>query len=90
MACATRPIPTPDRSVLDTERDQLLLKVRNLNTYFFLDEGTLRAVDGADFATRWGHTLGVVGDSGCGKWVTAQPILRIVPPPGRIVDGSGV
>jgi len=66
----------------------LLLEVRNLKTYFFLDEGTVRAVDGVDFEVKWGRTLGVVGESGCGKSVTAQSILRIVPPPGRIVEGE--
>jgi len=66
----------------------LLLEVRNLKTYFFLDEGTVRAVDGADFTIRRGQTLGVVGESGCGKSVTARSILRIVPPPGRIVEGE--
>jgi len=68
--------------------DQLLLEVKNLRTYFFLDEGTVRAVDGADFEIGRGHTLGVVGESGCGKSVTAQSVLRIVPPPGRIVEGE--
>ncbi|MCD6290114.1 MAG: ABC transporter ATP-binding protein [Anaerolineae bacterium] len=66
----------------------LLLEVHNLKTYFFLDEGTVRAVDGADFSVFRGQTLGVVGESGCGKSVTARSILRIVPPPGRIVEGS--
>ncbi len=65
-----------------------LLEVKNLKTYFFLDEGTVRAVDGADFTIRRGQTLGVVGESGCGKSVTARSILRIVPPPGRIVEGQ--
>jgi len=68
--------------------DRLLLEVERLRTYFFLDEGTVRAVDGADFEVRRGQTLGVVGESGCGKSVTAQSILRIVPPPGRIVEGE--
>lgn len=70
------------------ERDRLLLEVSNLRTYFFLDEGTVRAVDGADFQIGRGRTLGVVGESGCGKSVTAQSILRIVPSPGRIVEGE--
>jgi len=70
------------------DKSPLLLEVRNLKTYFFLDEGTVRAVDGVDFEVRQGQTLGVVGESGCGKSVTAQSILRIVPPPGRIVEGE--
>ena len=68
--------------------NQLLLEVRNLKTYFLLDEGTVRAVEGADFEIWQGHTLGVVGESGCGKSVTAQSILRIVPPPGKIMEGQ--
>ena len=68
--------------------DQLLLEVKNLRTYFFLGEGTVRAVDGADFGIGRGHTLGVVGESGCGKSVTALSVLRIVPSPGRIVEGE--
>jgi len=65
-----------------------LLSVRNLKTSFFQDEGTTRAVDGASFDVFPGHTLGIVGESGCGKSVTAQSILRIVDRPGRIVDGE--
>ena len=65
-----------------------LLSVRNLHTSFFQDEGTTKAVDGASFAVRPGKTLGIVGESGCGKSVTAQSILRIVEPPGRIVEGE--
>ncbi len=65
-----------------------LLSVRNLKTSFFQDEGTTRAVDGASFDVFPGHTLGIVGESGCGKSVTAQSILRIVDRPGRIVEGE--
>jgi len=70
------------------KQDQLLLNVENLKTYFFLDEGTVRALDGVDFSINRGQTLGVVGESGCGKSVTARSILRIVPKPGRIVEGE--
>jgi peptide/nickel transport system ATP-binding protein len=65
-----------------------LLAVRNLKTYFFQDEGTVKAVDGATFDVHTGQTLGIVGESGCGKSVTAQSILRIVDAPGRIVEGE--
>jgi peptide/nickel transport system ATP-binding protein len=65
-----------------------LLSVRNLRTSFFQDEGTTKAVDGASFDVFQGKTLGIVGESGCGKSVTAQSILRIVDHPGRIVDGE--
>ncbi|MBK7793718.1 MAG: ABC transporter ATP-binding protein [Betaproteobacteria bacterium] len=65
-----------------------LLSVRNLRTCFYQDEGTTKAVDGASFDVHEGKTLGIVGESGCGKSVTAQSILRIVEAPGRIVDGE--
>jgi oligopeptide/dipeptide ABC transporter ATP-binding protein len=66
----------------------VLIEVKDLKTYFFLDEGTARAVDGVDMQIMRGQTLGVVGESGCGKSVTARSILRIVPKPGRIVEGE--
>jgi len=65
-----------------------ILSVRELKTYFFPDEGTVRAVDGASFDLYARKTLGIVGESGCGKSVTARSILRIVERPGRIVGGS--
>ncbi len=65
-----------------------LLSVRNLRTSFFQDEGVTKAVDGASFEVYPGKTLGIVGESGCGKSVTAQSILRIVDNPGRIVGGE--
>jgi peptide/nickel transport system ATP-binding protein len=67
---------------------QPLLSVRNLRTSFFQDEGTTKAVDGASFDVLPRKTLGIVGESGCGKSVTAQSILRLVVPPGRIVEGE--
>jgi peptide/nickel transport system ATP-binding protein len=70
------------------KQDQLLIEVKDLKTYFFLDEGTVRALDGVDFNIWRGQTIGVVGESGCGKSVTARSILRIVPKPGRIVNGE--
>jgi peptide/nickel transport system ATP-binding protein len=65
-----------------------LLSVRNLKTYFAQDEGTVKAVDGVNLELDPGATLGIVGESGCGKSVTARSILRIVDRPGRIVDGE--
>jgi peptide/nickel transport system ATP-binding protein len=65
-----------------------LLSVRNLKTYFAQDEGTVKAVDGVNLDLYPGATLGIVGESGCGKSVTARSILRIVDRPGRIVDGE--
>ena len=72
----------------ETKTNDMLISVKDLKTYFFLDEGTVRAVDGCTFDITRGETLGVVGESGCGKSVTGQSILRIVPPPGRIVAGE--
>jgi peptide/nickel transport system ATP-binding protein len=65
-----------------------LLSVRNLKTYFAQDEGTVKAVDGVNLDLYPGATLGIVGESGCGKSVTARSILRIVDRPGRIVEGE--
>ena len=65
-----------------------LLTVRNLKTYFPQDEGTVKAVDGVSFALYPGRTLGIVGESGCGKSITARSILRIVDRPGRIMEGQ--
>jgi peptide/nickel transport system ATP-binding protein len=67
---------------------QPILSVRDLKTYFFPDEGVVRAVDGASFDIYPGQTLGVVGESGCGKSVTARSILNLVEEPGRIVSGE--
>ena len=69
-------------------KKEVLVEVNNLQTHFFLDEGTVRAVDGADFRIYRGETLGVVGESGCGKSVTARSILNIVPKPGKTVSGE--
>jgi oligopeptide/dipeptide ABC transporter ATP-binding protein len=65
-----------------------LLSVRNLKTYFPQDEGLVKAVDGASFDLYPGQTLGIVGESGCGKSITARSILRIIDRPGRIVEGD--
>jgi peptide/nickel transport system ATP-binding protein len=69
------------------DRDDMLLEVENLAVHFHLDEGVLKAVDGVDFTLASGSTLGLVGESGCGKSATSQAILRIVPDPG-VTSGS--
>ncbi len=66
-----------------------LLKITNLKTYFFTNDGVSRAVDGINLQIRKGETLGIVGESGCGKSVTALSIMRLIPqPPGKIVEGE--
>jgi peptide/nickel transport system ATP-binding protein len=70
-----------------TLTDNTLLSVQNLKTYFFADEGVVKAVDGATFDLFPHRTLGIVGESGCGKSITARSILRIIDRPGRIVEG---
>ncbi|NMB11435.1 MAG: ABC transporter ATP-binding protein [Firmicutes bacterium] len=65
-----------------------LLEVENLKTYFFLDEGTVKAIDGVSLSIGRKETLGVVGESGCGKSVTALSILRVLAAKGKIVEGT--
>ncbi len=67
----------------------VILDVDGLKTYFFTRQGLVKAVDGVSFALRKGETLAIVGESGCGKSITALSLLRLIPdPPGRIVGGS--
>jgi len=65
-----------------------LLSVHDLKTYFLMDEGVVKAVDGVTFDVYAGQVFGIVGESGCGKSVTMKSILRIVEPPGKIVHGE--
>jgi peptide/nickel transport system ATP-binding protein len=67
-----------------------LLELDKLHTYFYTDTGVARSVDGVSFHVNAGETVGVVGESGCGKSVTALSILRLVRPPGRIEPGSAI
>ncbi|GIU82799.1 MAG: ABC transporter ATP-binding protein [Acidobacteria bacterium] len=66
----------------------ILLDVKNLRTYFFTGNGVIRAVDDVSFCIREGELLGLVGESGCGKSVTALSVMRLIPPPGKIVSGE--
>jgi oligopeptide/dipeptide ABC transporter ATP-binding protein len=65
-----------------------LIRIHNLKVTFPLDEGTVQALDGIDLSIKKGKVVGVVGESGCGKSITARSILRIIPPPGRIDEGE--
>jgi len=65
-----------------------LLEVHNLKTYFFTEDGVVKAVDGVDFHVMPGEILGLVGESGCGKSVTSFSVLRLVDDPGEIVEGE--
>src|SRR5690606_32174923 len=75
-------------SAADSSVTPPLIQIKDLQTYFFMREGIVKAVDGANLEVRPGKTLGVVGESGCGKSITSKSILQIVDKPGRIVDGQ--
>lgn len=71
-----------------TESEKII-DIRNLRTYFDTDDGVVKAVDGVNYSIEAGKTLGVVGESGCGKSVTAMSVLQLIPqPPGRIAGGE--
>jgi peptide/nickel transport system ATP-binding protein len=69
--------------------DNTLLRVEGLKTYFYVKRGVVKAVDGVSFILKRGEVLGIIGESGCGKSITGQSIIRLVPdPPGKIVAGK--
>lgn len=78
--------PKPDRTFSDNS--QPLLEINDLRTYFFTRDGTVKAVDGVSLTVERGQIHGLVGESGCGKSITAMSILRLVDKPGRIVSGE--
>ena len=65
-----------------------LLEVKNLKTHFFTEDGVVHAVDGVDFRVYPGEILGLVGESGCGKSVTSLSVMRLISPPGKILEGE--
>lgn len=69
-------------------KEDTILKVKGLKTYFYDRKGKVPAVDGVDFIVRKGETLGIVGESGCGKSVTSMSILKLLPPEGKVVEGE--
>jgi oligopeptide/dipeptide ABC transporter ATP-binding protein len=70
------------------EQNGNILEVRNLKTYFYTEDGVVKAVDGLDFNVRRGEVLGLVGESGCGKSVTSLSIMRLVGSPGKVLEGE--
>jgi oligopeptide/dipeptide ABC transporter ATP-binding protein len=71
-----------------TNTNQPLLKIQNLKTYFYTEDGVVRAVDGVDLEVYPGEVLGIVGESGCGKSVTSLSTMRLISQPGKIVEGQ--
>lgn len=78
----------PRHAYPDNDDGTPLLQINDLQTYFFMREGVVKAVDGATLSVPPGKTLGIVGESGCGKSITAKSILQIVDKPGRVVGGE--
>jgi len=89
------PIPEQSHSMPQVEdssdgapSDDVILEVKDLKTYFYTEEGEIRAVDGVNFNLRRGKILAIVGESGCGKSVTSYSILRLIQKPGKIMSGQ--
>jgi peptide/nickel transport system ATP-binding protein len=84
-----RPFLSPGGSTHGKAAAELVLEVEDLRTYFYTRAGLVKAVDGVSFSLRRGETLAIVGESGCGKSVTALSLMRLVSdPPGRIIGGA--
>ena len=79
-----------DKNDTLAKNQDIFLQVNGLKTYFFTEEGIVRAVDGVDFSVRHGEILGIVGKSGCGKTVMSRSIMGLVYEPGRVVDGQNI
>jgi oligopeptide/dipeptide ABC transporter ATP-binding protein len=80
---------TSKSGISTTIKDNVLLEVKDLTTHFFTQDGVVKAVDGISYNVHEGEVLGIVGESGCGKSVSAMSVMKLIPnPPGRIVDGS--
>lgn len=77
-------IKTAPTSTSNGQLNDLMLEIQGLKTYFYTEDGVVKAVDGVDLYVRRGETLGIVGESGCGKSVTSLSIMRLISPP----DGS--
>lgn len=75
-------------SSIDNESEEKLIQIKNLKTYFYTEEGVVKAVDGISFDIYNDEVIGLVGETGCGKSVTALSILNLVRLPGRIIEGQ--
>ncbi len=82
------PEPMLFENTKQMEDNNILVQIKDLRTYFHLAEGTVRAVDGVNLTIHRGETLGIVGESGCGKSISAYSMLRLVSPPGKIEGGD--
>jgi oligopeptide/dipeptide ABC transporter ATP-binding protein len=76
-------------SQIPSNGQDVILEIKDLKTYFFMEKSTVRAVDGVNLSLKAGSTLGLVGESGCGKSILAMSVMRLIPsPPGKIVNGE--
>jgi oligopeptide/dipeptide ABC transporter ATP-binding protein len=73
---------------LEEQKDNVVLSVRGLKTYFYTEDGVVKAVDGVDLDVHYGEILGLVGESGCGKSVTSLSVMRLIGMPGKILEGQ--
>lgn len=78
---------TAGKGKAGSDRSDLMLDVQGLKTYFYTEDGVVKAVDGVDLKVKRGETVGIVGESGCGKSVTSLSVMRLISAPGRIVEG---
>ena len=83
VATATKAAPPSNGAKSD-----LMLDIQGLKTYFYTEDGVVKAVDGVDLFVKRGETLGIVGESGCGKSVTSLSVMRLIGQPGKIIDGK--
>ena len=83
----TAPSTTPTARHRDPASENLL-EISGLRTHFFTQDGTVKAVDGVSFEIKYGQTLGVVGESGCGKSITALSVMRLIERPGKVIEGT--
>jgi peptide/nickel transport system ATP-binding protein len=79
------PIAEPKRA---SGKGDYMLDIQGLRTYFYTEDGVVKAVDGVDLNVKRGETLGIVGESGCGKSVTSLSVMRLIGAPGKIIEGK--